>query len=175
MGHMHRAKFELMAEEIITVSVAGKNYTISSLSFFERSKWRSAHGTPILKKIGVALREVGIYDALPDAAALSATLELDERESDETKPSKKGGDVFVQGMYGAIRAAIGRADLMVTVISEMLDAAFDAVVAFSPDLRADKDHINKHCTEQEIIDALVAMLKAVFPLGQLLGLLRLGG
>ena len=57
-------------------------------------------------------------------------------------------------------------------LNDAPDVIFDLLYAYSPTLRMSRDYIDEHAYDDQLIAALVEVLKLVFPLGQLKAVFR---
>jgi hypothetical protein len=70
------------------------------------------------------------------------------------------------------------ADIFEAVRAQIIGAPeilFDMVCSYCPDIEADRERIENEAFDDEIVRAFVAVLKVVFPLGSLAGVLNASG
>ncbi len=148
------------------IKLAGKTYDLEGTSFTERSKWRSKFGAPILNKLGQSAKDMGLVDLIPtikkNAEKAEGDIGATETVADANTPDP---------LRMVIRQTLNHNAVVIQLVSEMIDTAFEAVCSFSKAIADDRDHINKHCTETEVVMALLAMLRVVYPLEVLFGLM----
>ena len=148
------------------IKLAGKTYDLEGTSFTERSKWRSKFGAPILNKLGQSAKDMGLVDLIP---TIKKNAEKAEGDIGATETAAEANTPDPLRMV--IRQTLNHNAVVISLVSEMIDTAFEAVCSFSKAIADDRDHINKHCTETEVVMALLAMLRVVYPLEVLFGLM----
>lgn len=148
------------------IKLAGKTYDLEGTSFTERSKWRSKFGAPILNKLGQSAKDMGLVDLIP---TIKKNAEKAEGDIGATETAAEANTPDPLRMV--IRQTLNHNAVVIALVSEMIDTAFEAVCSFSKAIADDRDHINKHCTETEVVMALLAMLRVVYPLEVLFGLM----
>lgn len=148
------------------IKLAGKTYDLEGTSFTERSKWRSKFGAPILNKLGQSAKDMGLVDLIP---TIKKNAEKAEGDIGATETAAEANTPDPLRMV--IRQTLNHNAVVIALVSEMIDTAFEAVCSFSKAIADDRDHINKHCTETEVVMALLAMLRVVYPLEVIFGLM----
>lgn len=148
------------------IKLAGKTYDLEGTSFTERSKWRSKFGAPILNKLGQSAKDMGLVDLIPTIKKNAEKAEGDIGATETVAEANKPDPLRM-----VIRQTLNHNAVVIALVSEMIDTAFEAVCSFSKAIADDRDHINKHCTETEVVMALLAMLRVVYPLEVLFGLM----
>lgn len=148
------------------IKLAGKTYDLEGTSFTERSKWRSKFGAPILNKLGQSAKDMGLVDLIPTIKKNAEKAEGDIVATETVAEANTPDPLRM-----VIRQTLNHNAVVIALVSEMIDTAFEAVCSFSKAIADDRDHINKHCTETEVVMALLAMLRVVYPLEVLFGLM----
>lgn len=153
------------------IKLAGKTYDLEGTTFTERSKWRSKFGAPILSKLGQSAKDMGLVDLIPTIKKNANTHTSSVLETDDGDISIVPSDDTPDPLRMTIKQVLSNNAVVISLVSEMIDTAFEAVCSFSKAIADDRDHINKHCTETEIVMALLAMLRVVYPLEVIFGLM----
>lgn len=141
------------------IKLAGKTYDLEGTTFTERSKWRNKYARPIIEKLGGSLKDLGLVDLIPKA----------KTEAGAEGEAQNGEKPDV--LYAVLRQSLNNSSVVIALVSDMIDTAFEAVCSYSKAIADDRDHINKHCTETEVVMALLLMLRVVYPLEVMFGLM----
>lgn len=128
----------------ITVSLAGREYSIRQLPIKADRAWREKHRGPLDQFL----------------VAVDATVELAKTEF----PDGDGLVKAVGQLLSAHAANVSRTLLNST------DLLAEALFAYSPELQADREHIETEGFPDEILGAFLEVLKFSHPLGSLAAL-----
>ena len=63
------------------------------------------------------------------------------------------------------------AEQLLPVLLDATDILFELVLDYAPALKAEREYLESHAIDEEVVDAFVAILKRAFPLDRLRGLL----
>jgi hypothetical protein len=121
--------------------------------------------------LGQSAKDIGLVDLIPvikksGGVHASSVLETDDGDI-SIAPSGDTPDPLRM----TVKQVLSNNAVVIALVSEMIDTAFEAVCSFSKAIADDRDHINKHCTETEVVMALLAMLRVVYPLEVIFGLM----
>lgn len=66
------------------------------------------------------------------------------------------------------------AEQLLPILLDATDTLFELVLEYAPTLKAQREHLETHAIDEEVVDAFLAILKRAFPLARLLDLLGQG-
>jgi hypothetical protein len=133
----------------ITVRLAGRKYEIHQLPIKADRAWREQHRGPLDQAL----------------VAFDAVVEL-------TKAEFPDGDGLVKAVGQLLSAHAGNVS---RTLLNSTDLLAEALFAYSPELQADREHIEAEGFPDEILGAFLEVLKFSHPLGSLAALVMSPG
>jgi hypothetical protein len=128
----------------VTVSLAGREYSIQQLPIKANRAWRERFEAPIEKLVG----------SFRDALSLSS----------QEFPDGKGLLLAAGGFLTA------HLEDVTQILVGSIDLVEEAVFEYAPEIAADKERIETESFDDELIAAFLKVVALAYPFGQLLGL-----
>lgn len=128
----------------ITVSLAGREYSVQQLPMKANRAWREKFNVPLKK----------LTDALQDAVRLSG-----KKFADDDRLLQAVGHLLATHLEEVTRILTGTIDLM-----------GEAVYEYAPEIAADRERIEEEAFDDELIAAFMKVVQLAFPFGPLMNL-----
>lgn len=128
----------------VTVSLAGREYSIQQLPIKANRAWRERFEDPIQK----------LVSSFRDALSLSS----------QEFPDGKGLMLAVGGFLTS------HLEDVTQILVGSIDMVEEAVFAYAPEIAADKERIESESFDDELIAAFMKVVALAYPFGQLMGL-----
>jgi hypothetical protein len=136
--------------KMIKVVLGGREYEVRQLPIRASREWREKFAAPIEQLLG-SVQYAG--EALQQALGKGSAIDAGE---------------LVKRLGQALLSGVGE-----TVLHSM-DLVMEMVLAYSPELRADRERIEAEAYDDEVMAALGEALKLAYPFSEILKFVRIG-
>lgn len=137
------------------VELGGKTYSVKPLTRGKASKWRMKAG-------GLLVQIPSMMDMLSELSPQDLLSNKSVQRVDQEDRQKVVSNV---NLTKVIQAAVHR-------LVSSPDIMFELLCEYSPEIEADKHHIDENAYDDEVVTAFVEVVKVAYPFGRLTSVLN---